>query len=177
MPPETYDAYLERGLEPANERVVWRRTVIAGRRLFRLSGLRHKQPPPHRHRHGRADVFAEHEGEGGRVVSQSECLQAFADRRNRLDPESGRSLGHPFPQSQAWRSLATVGNTDWWWYVSGDYGGGNWTIKRGDEPGTVPGETDQVDYNDIRVAWDWNSGDWIACRGFRSRRAFDRQLI
>jgi hypothetical protein len=33
--------------------------------------------------------------------------------------------------------------------VRGEYGGGNWTVKRAFG---VPGQIDDVDYNDIRVA-------------------------
>ena len=32
-----------------------------------------------------------------------------------------------------------------WWYLTGCYGGGNWTIKQPD------GTSDQVDINDIRI--------------------------
>ena len=38
-----------------------------------------------------------------------------------------------------------MGLYDVWWYISADYGGGSWTIKRDG------GGNDQVDINDIRV--------------------------
>ena len=50
-----------------------------------------------------------------------------------------------FPQPKYSRYLSTVGTHDVWWYVSGEYGGGSWTIERDD------GADDQVDLNDIRL--------------------------
>ena len=84
-----------------------------------------------------------------------------------------------FPNPKLAKRLATVGNTDWWWYVSGDYGGGNWTIKRGNEPGTlVPGQTDQVNYNDIRVAIGLEFKRLDRLSGLvEIGGAFDRQLV
>ena len=84
-----------------------------------------------------------------------------------------------FPNPKLAKRLATVGNTDWWWYVSGDYGGGNWTIKRGDEAGSpVPGITDQVDYNDIRVPVGLEFRRLDRLSGlFEVGGAFDRQLV
>jgi hypothetical protein len=55
-----------------------------------------------------------------------------------------------FPNPRFTQRLATTNNTDWWWYVSGDYGGGVWTIKRVEGPDA--GNVDLVDYNDIRIA-------------------------
>ncbi|MEX2170205.1 MAG: hypothetical protein WD851_12910 [Pirellulales bacterium] len=49
-----------------------------------------------------------------------------------------------FPNPKARRRFTTIGNSQWWWYVSGEYGGDSWTVDRG----TV---NDRVDYNDIRV--------------------------
>ena len=53
--------------------------------------------------------------------------------------------------------VTTAGGVEWWWYLSGEYGGGVWTIKRSLDP-TNPnfknenGQIDLVDYDDIRVA-------------------------
>jgi hypothetical protein len=59
-----------------------------------------------------------------------------------------------FPRPKlAWR-LTTVGNTEWWWYVAGEFGGDTWSITRAD------GVTqDTVDYFDIRAiaGLEWNS--------------------
>jgi hypothetical protein len=55
-----------------------------------------------------------------------------------------------FPNPRFSQRLATSNNTDWWWYVAGDYGGGVWTFKRVQGPDA--GNVDLVDYNDIRIS-------------------------
>jgi len=51
----------------------------------------------------------------------------------------------PYPRiEQRW---TTIGTTDVWWYVRGEYGGGAWTIDRESDGGA-----DRIDINDIRVA-------------------------
>lgn len=50
-----------------------------------------------------------------------------------------------FPRPKLARFLWTIGNTDVWWYLNGEYGGGSWTVNRG-----VPGDR-RIDINDIRV--------------------------
>ncbi len=58
-----------------------------------------------------------------------------------------------FPNPEVGKRLTTWGNTDWWMYFSGDYGGGSWTIKRDSGLGVpTDGEYDSFDYNDIRFA-------------------------
>jgi hypothetical protein len=54
-----------------------------------------------------------------------------------------------FPDPKFTKRITTIGTTDWRWMVRGEYGGGNWTVKRAYG---VPGLIDRVDYNDIRVA-------------------------
>lgn len=49
-----------------------------------------------------------------------------------------------FPNPKLRRRFQSVGNTDWWWYVAGEYGGGSWTVNRS-------GLADRFDYNDLRV--------------------------
>jgi len=51
-----------------------------------------------------------------------------------------------FPNPKLARRLTTIGTSDLWYYISGEYGDGSWTITRED------GSHDSVDYNDIRVA-------------------------
>ena len=47
---------------------------------------------------------------------------------------------------------------EWWWYISGEYGGGVWTIKRSADAiayhtANPTGDSiDLVDYDDMRVA-------------------------
>lgn len=57
-----------------------------------------------------------------------------------------------FPNPKLARRYSTVGSAEIWYFISGEYGGGSWTIKRGDLGQPVSGSSDSVDYNDIRVA-------------------------
>jgi hypothetical protein len=50
-----------------------------------------------------------------------------------------------FPKPKFARRLSVIGTADVWWYVAGEYGGGNWTVER------LSGFTNRVDINDIRV--------------------------
>jgi hypothetical protein len=61
-----------------------------------------------------------------------------------------------FPRPKLARYWTTVGNNEVWWYFGGEYGGGNWTIDREDEP--FEGMSDRIDINDIRiyVGIDWS---------------------
>ncbi len=51
-----------------------------------------------------------------------------------------------FPEPKLSHYVTTVGDKDFWWYVTGYYGGGAWTIER------ASGGSDEIDINDIRVA-------------------------
>ncbi len=53
--------------------------------------------------------------------------------------------------------FATVGTQDLWGYVSGEYGGGSWTIRRAN------GASDSIDINDLRVMLgvEWGRSDLI----------------
>ena len=58
-----------------------------------------------------------------------------------------------FPNPEIGKRLTTWGNTEWWLYAAGDYGGGTWTIKRNSGLGIATDDTyDRFDYNDIRIA-------------------------
>ncbi|MCA9178356.1 MAG: hypothetical protein KDB14_28040 [Planctomycetales bacterium] len=68
-----------------------------------------------------------------------------------------------FPQPKLAQYMTTVGNTEFWWYIAGEYGGGSWTIKR-----AVNGLSEQMDLNDIRLMM---GIEWGASRFFaRGRR-------
>lgn len=54
-----------------------------------------------------------------------------------------------FPRPKLSQRLTTLGNTDIWWYVAAEYGGGSWTVER--SVGSLAGASDQVDINDIRL--------------------------
>jgi hypothetical protein len=60
-----------------------------------------------------------------------------------------------FPNPRGSRRWTTLGNTDLWYYITGEYGGGSWTS---DEAG-------QFDYNDLRVSGGLES---IGMRGFHA---------
>ncbi|MGB7324664.1 MAG: hypothetical protein WBD31_07320 [Rubripirellula sp.] len=62
-----------------------------------------------------------------------------------------------FPQPKFARYLRTVGTQDVWWYLSGDYGGGSWTVTRAD------GSEDSIDINDLRAVagLEWGRSDEI----------------
>lgn len=82
-----------------------------------------------------------------------------------------------FPEPKLAHYLTTVGNSDMWWYLTGNYGGGNWTIKQPD------GSNDQVDINDIRIMMglEFGRSDQIR-QGLRvgfveGGYAFNRELV
>jgi hypothetical protein len=85
-----------------------------------------------------------------------------------------------FPNPKLTQMISTQANgTEWWWYLSGEYGGGVWTIKRA-ASATPPEEdkTDLVDYNDIRVALGIDFKRLAGHTGFfEAGYAFDRQLV
>jgi hypothetical protein len=60
-------------------------------------------------------------------------------------PNEDRRFEILFPNPKLAFRWTTYGNTDLWWYVSGEYGGGSWTIER------HGGAGDRIDYNDLRV--------------------------
>jgi hypothetical protein len=79
-----------------------------------------------------------------------------------------------FPKPKLAQYLTTIGNTDVWWYLNGEYGGGSWTVSR-----TPPSNDDRrVDINDIRVGGgiEWTS--YTGVRGFvETAYVFDRELV
>ncbi len=50
-----------------------------------------------------------------------------------------------FPQPKLAQRLTTWGNTEWWWYIGGEYGGDGWTVRRAN------GASDAFDYDDLRL--------------------------
>jgi hypothetical protein len=63
-----------------------------------------------------------------------------------------------FPNPKLARRFRTLGNTDLWFYGTGEYGGGSWTAD-------IDGGSNQFDYNDIRVAGGIES---FGLRGFHA---------
>ncbi len=77
------------------------------------------------------------------------------------------------PQPKYARYWRTLGTNDVWWYLSGDYGGGSWTL-RNDEA---------VDINDLRVmaGFEWGVSDLIRAGRrsgfFEFGYVFDREVV
>jgi len=82
-----------------------------------------------------------------------------------------------FPEPKLSHYVSTLGNSDVWWYLSGYYGGGAWTIKQTDD------SSDEIDINDIRLMLGLEFGKSEQIRqGFRkgfieAGYAFNRELI
>jgi len=77
-----------------------------------------------------------------------------------------------FPRPKLARYFTTIGLTDVWWYVGGEYGGGNWTIERPTNP------SDRVDINDIRVfvGLEWTHPNQL--QGFfEAGYVFEREIV
>jgi len=64
-----------------------------------------------------------------------------------------------FPRPKLAQYLTCYGNTELWWYVGGEYGGGSWTLERASDAADDPGGRERIDINDIRVyvGIDWNN--------------------
>jgi hypothetical protein len=82
-----------------------------------------------------------------------------------------------FPNPKIGRRLTTWGNTDWWVYFSGNYGGGTWQISR-ESPAVIPPSTDVFDYNDIRIALGLEFNTLRQLHGmFEVGGAFSREIV
>ncbi len=82
-----------------------------------------------------------------------------------------------FPNPKLAHRWTTIGNTDVWFYATGEYGGGSWTMQRS-MGGMVPTFNDQADYNDIRVALGLEAYGYRGMHGFfEVGYVFDRQII
>ena len=156
MPPRTYDAYLDFAWNP--KPAPW-----FGAELEVRPGI-----------YSDFDIFNSESfrvtGKGMGVITISPSVKAklgiwYLDRnRVKLLPAGGIVwTPNPdvyfnilFPDPKIGRKLSTIGTTEWWIYGRGEYGGGNWMIRRdsGYPPPGVPsdGTHERVDYNDIEIA-------------------------
>ncbi len=87
-------------------------------------------------------------------------------------PNQDTRLALLFPNPKLSRRVWTLGNTDIWAYMAGEYGGGRWTIRRADGAGDV------VELNDIRVL----AGlEWFMLNRIRGNTeigyVFDRHIV
>lgn len=76
-----------------------------------------------------------------------------------------------FPNPKLSHYAWTWGNTDVWWYVAAEYGGGSWEIDNAGD--------DRVDLNDIRaiVGLEWTGGWWGTKGFFEAGYVFERELF
>jgi hypothetical protein len=77
-----------------------------------------------------------------------------------------------FPNPKVRKYLTTIGNTKWYGFAAGEYGGGSWTVER---QGNLD---DRIDYNDIRVSggFEWETQTFI--RGhIEVGYAWDREIV
>ncbi len=92
-----------------------------------------------------------------------------------------------FPNPKIGKRLTTWGNTEWWLYARGDYGGGVWTVQRNTDiyNNSVAANgvfypkmsADLVDYDDIRIALGLEFKTLHQLKGnFEVGFACDRQL-
>jgi hypothetical protein len=76
-----------------------------------------------------------------------------------------------FPNPKLSNRLTNWGNSEVWWYVAGEYGGGSWTYD-------TPAGTDQFDYNDLRVMLGLETVGGARMRSFiEVGYLFERQLV
>jgi hypothetical protein len=76
-----------------------------------------------------------------------------------------------FPNPKVRRFLTAIGNTKWYGYAAGEYGGGSWTVAR-------QTTDDRIDYNDIRLigGLEWETQTQI--RGhIEAGWVFDREIV
>jgi len=86
-----------------------------------------------------------------------------------------------FPKPKLAQYLTTIGNTDIWWYVNGEYGGGSWAVERNLLVGNafVPHTGDpRLDINDVRlgIGLEWTGQAGV--RGFlETAYVFERKIV
>ena len=78
-----------------------------------------------------------------------------------------------FPRPKLASYLTTVGNTDLWWYLMGEYGGGSWTVGR-----PTAGDRLGMDINDIRVGIGVEWRNPASAKSFLELAyVFDREIV
>jgi hypothetical protein len=76
-----------------------------------------------------------------------------------------------FPRPKLAQRISTIGNTDWWAYIAGEFGGGSWEINTFSPPRLL-------DYNDLRVMVGLEWINFTGLRGyFEAGYVFDRELV
>jgi hypothetical protein len=76
-----------------------------------------------------------------------------------------------FPNPKVRRFMTAIGNSKWYWYLAGEYGGGSWTVER-------QVRNDRIDINDIRVSGGLEFETQSFIRGhIEVGYVFDREVI
>ena len=173
LPPRIYDAYLDTAWRPQVTNFL---SVDLGFRIGVYSDFAHTTTESIRYM-----------GRGLGILCFSPTLQlalgaVYLDRRPIDLLPAGGVIWTPnedtrfeilFPAPKLAKRLSTIGTTEWWGYLAGEYGGGQWTVEL---QNPVLG-SDTVDMNDIRamlgVEWRSFSGakGWIEA-GY----VFDREV-
>lgn len=159
FPPRTYDAYIDAGWHP--QVTPWFGANLGVRvgaytdfNTFNNNSIRIM-------------------GRGLGIVTLTPTVQiaagvVYIDRVKIKILPAGGIMWHPnpdahydilFPNPKLAHRWTTLGNTELWYYVSGEYGGGSWTIQR-------IGFTDQADYNDVRVNLGLDTFGYRGLHGF-----------
>jgi hypothetical protein len=76
-----------------------------------------------------------------------------------------------FPNPKVRKYVGNIGNTKWFGFAAGEYGGGSWTVER-------QTTDDRIDYNDIRFSggFEWETQSFI--RGHvELGYVFDREIV
>ncbi|MBI2826881.1 MAG: hypothetical protein HYX69_19575 [Planctomycetia bacterium] len=77
-----------------------------------------------------------------------------------------------FPRPKLSQRITTIRNSNLWGYVSGEYGGNTWTIRRADGSGDV------VDYNDLRLILGTEAIGYNGTRGYiEVGYVFNRRIL
>lgn len=87
------------------------------------------------------------------------------------NPDDDTKLNFLFPQPKLAHRLTMIGDTEWWGYLSGEFGGGRWSIEQND------GSVAFIDYTDIRVLL---GVEWLVSHGVKGHvevgYVFDRRV-
>jgi hypothetical protein len=172
LPPEVFDAYIEFGWKPQLTSIfradlgirpgVYSDFHFINGDSFRVKG----------HGYGIVDLSSTWSLAAGVEYINRHHIKLLPAGGLLWRPNPDTEWAITFPSPRLAQRFTTVGVTEWWWYVRGEYGGGAWTVKR------ASGLRDGVDYNDLRVVlgteWRTNYGP----KGyFEVGYVFDRQIL
>lgn len=174
LPPRVYDAYLDAAWNP--QVTSW----LGGELAFRV-GI-------YSDFHKVTSDALRYTGTGLAVLSFTPSIQVkagvtYLDRNRVKILPAGGIIWTPnddirfeilFPNPKIARRLTTYGNTEWWGYARGEYGGGAWLISI---PSPAGDDLRSLDYNDMR----FSLGLEFTCLNgftglFESGIAFEREL-